>query len=41
LKKDYGRDQAEVIMYITGNIIRGQVMGDSGKHLSERFGSIT
>lgn len=40
LKKDYGRDQAEVIMNITGNIISGQVMGDTAKQLSERFGKI-
>ncbi|WP_254049543.1 type IV secretory system conjugative DNA transfer family protein, partial [Cnuella takakiae] len=40
LKKDYGRDQAEVIMNITGNIISGQVMGETAKQLSERFGKI-
>ena len=40
LKKDYGRDQAEVIMNITGNIISGQVSGDTAKQLSERFGKI-
>jgi hypothetical protein len=40
LKKDYGRDQAEVIMNITGNVICGQVMGETGKLLSERFGKI-
>jgi hypothetical protein len=40
LKKDYGHDQAEVIMNITGNVICGQVMGDTGKMLSERFGKI-
>ncbi|HMR93284.1 MAG TPA: conjugal transfer protein MobC, partial [Chitinophagaceae bacterium] len=40
LKKDYGRDQAEVIMNITGNIISGQVTGDTAKQLSERFGKI-
>jgi hypothetical protein len=40
LKKDYGRDQAEVIMNIVGNIISGQVMGDTSKQLSERFGKI-
>ena len=39
-KKDYGRDQAEVIMNITGNIISGQVSGDTAKQLSERFGKI-
>ncbi|WP_433766153.1 conjugal transfer protein MobC [Flavobacterium ginsenosidimutans] len=40
LKKDYGREQAEVIMNITGNIISGQVTGDTAKQLSERFGKI-
>jgi hypothetical protein len=40
LKKDYGRDQADVIMNITGNIISGQVMGETAKQLSERFGRI-
>lgn len=40
LKKDYGRDQAEVVMNIAGNIISGQVVGDSAKLLSERFGKI-
>jgi hypothetical protein len=40
LKKDYGRDQADVIMNITGNIISGQVTGETAKQLSERFGKI-
>jgi hypothetical protein len=40
LRKDYGREQADVIMNITGNIIAGQVTGDTAKHLSERFGKI-
>ena len=40
LKKDYGKDQADVIMNITGNIISGQVTGETAKHLSERFGKI-
>jgi hypothetical protein len=40
LKKDYGRDQAEVIMNIVGNVISGQVVGDTAKFLSERFGRI-
>jgi hypothetical protein len=40
LKKDYGREQAEVIMNIAGNIICGQVTGDTAKQLSERFGKI-
>ncbi|SDH47395.1 conjugal transfer protein MobC [Mucilaginibacter gossypii] len=40
LKKDYGREQAEVIMNIVGNIICGQVTGDTAKQLAERFGKI-
>jgi hypothetical protein len=40
LKKDYGRDQAEVLMNIVGNIISGQVTGDTAKQLSERIGKI-
>lgn len=40
LKKDYGGDQAAVIMNIAGNIISGQVTGDTAKQLSERFGKI-
>lgn len=40
LRKDYGRELADVIMNITGNIISGQVTGDTSKQLSERFGKI-
>jgi hypothetical protein len=40
LKKDYGREQAEVILNIVGNIVFGQVTGDTAKQLSERFGKI-
>jgi len=40
LKKDYGRDQAEVVMNIVGNVISGQVSGETAKQLSERFGRI-
>ncbi|HEY0894992.1 MAG TPA: conjugal transfer protein MobC [Sphingobacteriaceae bacterium] len=40
LKKDYGRDQAEVIMNMVGNIISGQVSGDTARQLSDRFGKI-
>lgn len=40
LRKDYGREQADVIMNITGNIVSGQVTGDTAKQLSERFGKI-
>lgn len=40
LRKDYGREQADVIVGIVGNIISGQVTGDTAKQLSERFGKI-
>lgn len=40
LRKDYGREQADVIANIVGNIISGQVVGDTAKQLSERFGKI-
>lgn len=40
LRKDYGKEQADVIVNICGNIVSGQVMGDSAKLLSERFGKI-
>ncbi|QEM12363.1 conjugal transfer protein MobC [Mucilaginibacter rubeus] len=40
LKKDYGKDQADVIMNMVGNIVSGQVTGDTAKQLSERFGKI-
>jgi hypothetical protein len=36
----YGKEQAEVIMNITGNVISGQVTGSTAKTLSERFGKI-
>jgi hypothetical protein len=40
LKLHYGKEQAEVIMNIVGNIISGQVAGETAKQLSERFGKI-
>jgi hypothetical protein len=40
LKKEYGRDQAEVLLNITGNLISGQVSGESARQVSERFGRI-
>jgi len=40
LRKDYGKEQADVITNIVGNIVSGQVTGDSAKQLSERFGKI-
>jgi len=40
LKMHYGKEQAEVILNIVGNVISGQVAGDTAKQLSERFGKI-
>lgn len=40
LRKDYGKEQADVITGIVGNIISGQVTGDTAKALSENFGKI-
>lgn len=40
LKKDYGAEQSSVIVNIVGNIISGQVTGETSKTLSERFGKI-
>ena len=40
LRKDYGWEQADVILNITGNIISGQVTGDTARQLSDRFGKI-
>ena len=40
LRKDYGKEQADVIINICGNIISGQVMGDTARILSDRFGRI-
>lgn len=40
LRKDYGKEQADVIVNITGNIISGQVMGETAKVFSERFSKI-
>ncbi|WP_342084387.1 conjugal transfer protein MobC [Dyadobacter sp. OTU695] len=40
LRKDYGRELADVVMNITGNIICGQVTGETAKQLSDRFGRI-
>lgn len=40
LRKDYGRELADVIMGIVGNVISGQVTGDTAKQLSDRIGRI-
>lgn len=40
LRKDYGKEQADVIVGIVGNVISGQVTGDTAKALSDRIGKI-
>ena len=40
LRKDYGREQADVIMNIVGNMAVGQVSGDTAKFVSEKIGRI-
>lgn len=40
LRVQYGKEQADVIFNIIGNVISGQVTGDTAKQLSERFGKI-
>ena len=36
----YGKRQADVILSMVGNIISGQVTGETARYLSERFGKI-
>lgn len=40
LKRDYGDKEAAVVMNTAGNIFSGQVVGDTAKTLSERFGKV-
>ncbi|MDB4926564.1 conjugal transfer protein MobC [Mucilaginibacter sp.] len=40
LRKNYGKEQADVITSIVGNIIAGQVTGDTSKMLADNFGKI-
>jgi DNA-binding transcriptional regulator YbjK len=40
LKRDYGDKEAAVVMNTVANIFSGQVVGDTAKNLSERFGKI-
>lgn len=40
LRKDYGKEQADMIMNITGNMAVGQVSGDTAKYVSEKIGRI-
>ncbi|MFD0700114.1 conjugal transfer protein MobC [Myroides pelagicus] len=40
LNRDYGDKESRVIQNTVGNIFSGQVVGDSAKSLSERFGKV-
>ncbi len=40
LKRDYGDKEAAVVMNTVGNVFSGQVVGDTAKTLSERFGKV-
>ena len=40
LTRDYGDKEAKVVMNTVGNIFSGQVVGDTAKTLSERFGKV-
>ena len=40
LKRDYGDKEAAVVMNTVGNIFSGQVVGETAKILSERFGKV-
>lgn len=40
LKRDYGDKEAAVVMNTVGNVFSGQVVGDTAKMLSERFGKV-
>ncbi|MCD8318760.1 MAG: YWFCY domain-containing protein [Paraprevotella sp.] len=40
LRRDYGDKEAAVVMNTVGNIFSGQVVGETAKTLSERFGKI-
>ncbi|MFR9611381.1 MAG: conjugal transfer protein MobC [Rikenellaceae bacterium] len=40
LKRDYGDKESAVVMNTVGNIFSGQVVGETAKNLSERFGKV-
>ena len=40
LVRDYGDREAKVVMNTVGNIFSGQVVGETAKNLSERFGKV-
>ncbi len=40
LKRDYGDKESAVVMNTVGNIFSGQVVGETAKSLSDRFGKV-
>ncbi|MDB0680568.1 conjugal transfer protein MobC [Barnesiella intestinihominis] len=40
LVRDYGDKEAKVVMNTVGNLFSGQVVGETAKNLSERFGKV-
>ena len=40
LTRDYGDKEAKVVMNTVGNIFSGQVVGETAKTLSDRFGKV-
>ena len=40
LVRDYGEKEARVIQNTVGNVFSGQVLGETAKNLSERFGNV-
>ena len=40
LVRDYGDKEAKVVIYTVGNIFSGQIVGETAKTLSERFGKV-
>jgi hypothetical protein len=40
IRKDYGKEMADVVLNTCGNVISGQVLGETAKALSERIGKI-
>ena len=40
LVRDYGDKEAKVVINTVGNIFSGQVVGETSKTLSERFGKV-
>ena len=40
LTRDYGDKEAKVVMNTVGNIFSGQVVGETAKNLSDRFGKV-